>query len=301
MKAPDPKPIPREPTVEAADRLHGLIDLLEGIYGIPESRGLGPVDILVQTILSQNTTSANTHRAFENLKRRYPDYGALLAAPDEEVAEAIACGGLANIKTRRIKEALEKIMADRGTAAGGGGGPEEKEGEGEKGERREVGEKEEKEGEGKGKGNERGKGKGKGKEKGRGKGKAASAGGAGPLDLGFLASLDPQEARDYLLSLPGVGPKTAAVVLLFGFSMPFIPVDTHVNRLSRRLGLVPQDATLEEAERVLEAITPPDKRCSFHVNLIRHGRAVCKARSPLCPNCPLRKLCPYPDREGQKG
>lgn len=300
MKAPDPKPIPKEQEEETADILRRLIDLLEGIYGVPESRGLGPVDILVQTILSQNTTSTNTHRAFENLKRRYPDYGPLLAAPDEEVAEAIACGGLANIKTRRIKEALQKIMAGRGTAAGGGGGPEEKEGEGkeaegEKGEGKEVGEKEQKEGVGKGKRNEKGKGKGKGK------GKAAAAGAAGAIDLGFLASLDPQEARDYLLSLPGVGPKTAAVVLLFGFSMPFIPVDTHVNRVSRRLGLVPEKATIEEAERVLEAITPPDKRCSFHVNLIRHGRAVCKARSPLCQGCPLRELCPYPDREGQKG
>jgi endonuclease-3 len=261
MKAPDPKmKISSKPPEETADSLRSLIDLLEGIYGIPKSRGLGPVDILVQTILSQNTTSANTHRAFENLKRRYPDYGALLAAPDEEVAEAIACGGLANIKTRRIKEALQKIRERKGRGVMV-------------------------------KGEERG-------DPGEG---IEPAGMATGIDLGFLGRLDPHVARDYLLSLPGVGPKTAAVVLLFGFSMPFIPVDTHVNRVSRRLGLVPEKATIEEAEGVLEAITPPDKRCSFHVNLIRHGRAVCKARSPLCPGCPLRELCPYPDREGQKG
>ena len=257
-------------------RLRRAIEVLEEVYGVPKSRGLGPVDILVQTILSQNTTSANTHRAFENLKRRYPDYGPLLAAPDEEVAGLIRCGGLADIKTQRIKEALEKIRERKG-------GREIEEVGGRKGEGVliQVG----------------------GEAAGVGDGGVGddAAGSADGIDLGFLASLDPQEARDYLLSLPGVGPKTAAVVLLFGFSMPFIPVDTHVNRLSRRLGFVPEKATIEEAERVLEAITPPDKRCSFHVNLIRHGRAVCKARSPLCSGCPLGEICPYPDREGQKG
>ncbi|MDF0591208.1 endonuclease III domain-containing protein [Candidatus Methanocrinis natronophilus] len=244
-------------------RLRRAIEILEEEYGVPQSRGLGPIDILVQTILSQNTTSANAHRAFDNLKRRYPDYGPLLAASDEEVAGLIRCGGLANIKTRRIKEALEKIRERRG-------GREIEEA----GERKEEG------------------------------GEAAGYDATGtddPIELDFLAGLDPQEAREYLLTLPGVGPKTAAVVLLFGFSMPFIPVDTHVNRLSRRLGFVPEDAAIDEAERVLEEITPQDKRCSFHVNLIRHGRAVCKARSPLCPNCVLGEICPYPHLGRQKG
>ena len=220
---------------ETLDRLRRCVDLLEGGYGTPKSRGLGPVDLLVQTILSQNTTSANTHRAFENLKRRYPDYLALLDAPDEEVARAIRCGGLANIKTGRIKEALEKIKERSGT-----------------------------------------------------------------IDLDFLKDADPEAARDYLMALPGVGPKTAAVVLLFAFHMPLLPVDTHVNRLSRRLGFVPEKASLEEAERTLEAITPREKYCSFHVNLIRHGRAVCSARSPSCESCVLAELCPYPDRAGKR-
>ncbi len=228
-----------EPPAETHDRLRRCIDLLEGVYGLPKRRGLSPVDLLVQTILSQNTTSANTHRAFENLKRRYPDYQALLDAPDEEVARMIRCGGLANIKTKRIKEALEKIK-----------------------EREKSG---------------------------------------GSIDLDFLRGADPEAARDYLMALPGVGPKTAAVVLLFAFNMPLLPVDTHVNRLSRRLGFVPEKASLEEAERTLEAITPREKYCSFHVNLIRHGRAVCSARSPSCGECVLREICPYPDRAGQKG
>jgi endonuclease-3 len=228
-----------ETPAETLDRLRRCIDLLEGAYGLPKSRGLGPVDLLVQTILSQNTTSANTHRAFENLKRKYPDYQALLDAPEAEVARAIRCGGLANIKTKRIKEALEKIK-----------------------------EREER---------------------------------AGSIDLDFLKGADPEEARDYLMTLPGVGPKTAAVVLLFAFNMPLLPVDTHVNRLSRRLGFVPEEASLEEAEMILEKITPRSKYCSFHVNLIRHGRAVCSARSPSCGSCILRELCPYPGRAGQKG
>jgi endonuclease-3 len=238
---------------ETLDRVRRCIDLLEGAYGVPKSRGQGPVDLLVQTILSQNTTSANTHRAFENLKRKYQDYQALLDAPDEEVARAIRCGGLANIKTRRIKEALEKIKERK---------------EEDVGKRRE-------------------------RVEGRKSG--------GTIDLNFLKDADPEEARDYLMALPGVGPKTAAVVLLFAFHMPLLPVDTHVNRLSRRLGFVPEKASLEEAERTLEAITPREKYCSFHVNLIRHGRAVCSARVPSCGSCILAELCPYPDRAGQKG
>ncbi|HNT72131.1 MAG TPA: endonuclease III, partial [Methanothrix sp.] len=102
------------------------------------------------------------------------------------------------------------------------------------------------------------------------------------------------------VSLPGVGPKTAAVVLLFAFQMPLLPVDTHVNRLSRRLGFVPAGASIEEAERILETITPREKYCSFHVNLIRHGRAVCRARSPSCGACVLAEICPSADGAGQK-
>ncbi len=243
-----------EPPVNTLDRLLKCIDLLEDVYGLPRSRGSGPVDLLVQTILSQNTTSANTHRAFENLKRRYPDYQSLLDAPDEEVARQIRCGGLAKIKTSRIKEALEKIKE-----------------------------------------------RDKREERDNGAERNARAGTTGTIDLDFLKDADPKNARDYLLTLPGVGPKTAAVVLLFAFKMPFLPVDTHVNRLSRRLGFVPEDASIDEAERILENITPPDKFCSFHVNLIRHGRAICKARSPSCDKCILRRICPYPDRAGQKG
>ena len=262
-------------------RLRRAIEILEEEYGVPQSRGLAPIDILVQTILSQNTTSANAHRAFDNLKKRYPDYGPLLAASDEEVAGLIRCGGLANIKTRRIKEALEKIRARK---VGGGLA---------------KGDQKADSGDGAGPGRPVGAG-GPGGSGGAG-GPGGPGGAAGRIDLDFLKDLDPKAARDYLLALPGVGPKTAAVVLLFGFNMPLIPVDTHVNRLSRRLGFVPEAASIGEAEEILEAMTPVDKYCSFHVNLIRHGRAVCKARSPACAGCVLGEICPSASRGGQKG
>ena len=223
-------------TKYACDRLFECIRLLERVYGTPGPARFGPVDILVTTILSQNTTSANTHRAFEKLKSAYPDYETLLGASDEEIADHIRCGGLANIKAGRIREALERIRND-----------------------------------------------------------------AGSIDLEFLTKMEPEASQSYLLALPGVGPKTAAVVLLFGFGMPLFPVDTHVNRLSRRLGFVPEDASIKEAQAILEKMTPREKYCSFHVNLIRHGRAVCKARSPRCDECVLKDICPYPDAPSQKG
>jgi len=266
-KVPSKDPIP----AETKRRLDRCIELLEEAYGLPRRRGDAPVDLLVQTILSQNTTSANTHRAFESLKRAYPAYQALLSAPDEEVAGLIRCGGLANIKTRRIKEALAMIQErqrERKRARGGErGGPRGGDGGGKEDE---MGEREE-------------------------------AGGPERIDLEFLRGADPEEAREFLVSLPGVGPKTAAVVLLFAFRMPLLPVDTHVNRLSRRLGFVPAGASIEEAERILEEITPREKYCSFHVNLIRHGRAVCRARSPSCGACILAEVCPSAGRVGQKG
>ena len=114
---------------------------------------------------------------------------------------------------------------------------------------------------------------------------------AGTLDLGFLANLDKEEATNYLLSLPGVGPKTASVVLLFAFRMTTMPVDTHVYRVSRRLGLAPEEANLQKTQQILERITPPEKYLSLHLNLIRHGRDTCKARAPKHDNCGLRHLC----------
>jgi endonuclease-3 len=116
----------------------------------------------------------------------------------------------------------------------------------------------------------------------------------GRLDLTFLHDVSLEEGRAFLRSLGGVGPKTAACVLLFACGKPALPVDTHVHRVSQRLGLVPPKATAEQAHALLEAIIPPDEVYRFHMNLIRHGRQICKAQRPLCPTCPVLQLCPYP-------
>ncbi|MEA2639198.1 MAG: endonuclease [Chloroflexota bacterium] len=116
----------------------------------------------------------------------------------------------------------------------------------------------------------------------------------GELDLAFLREMPLDEGRAFLRSLGGVGPKTAACVLLFACGKPALPVDTHVHRVSQRLGLVPGKATADQAHTMLEALVPPELVYEFHMNLIRHGRQICKAQRPRCPECPVAALCPYP-------
>lgn len=114
----------------------------------------------------------------------------------------------------------------------------------------------------------------------------------GTYDLGFLAGLPLDEAKGWLRSLPGVGPKTAACVLLFALGRPALPVDTHVYRVSRRLGLLGPKVTEAQAHAQLEAIVPPADVYAFHVALIKHGRHTCTARTPNCGGCPLNDVCP---------
>jgi endonuclease-3 len=114
----------------------------------------------------------------------------------------------------------------------------------------------------------------------------------GGLDLSFLKDLPGDEARDWLRSLPGVGPKTAACVLLFALGQPALPVDTHVYRVATRLGLVDPKLTPEKAQERLEAAVPRRHQYLFHVMLIRHGRHTCSARNPACERCPLLEGCP---------
>lgn len=115
----------------------------------------------------------------------------------------------------------------------------------------------------------------------------------GSLDLDFLHDMELEEARSYLLTLGGVGPKTAACVLLFSCGKPAFPVDTHVHRVARRLGLIGPKATADEAHRLLEEMVPPDEVYTFHVNLITHGRRICKAQRPLCDQCILAPRCDF--------
>lgn len=113
----------------------------------------------------------------------------------------------------------------------------------------------------------------------------------GEIGLDFLREAPLDEARKWLLSIPGVGPKTAAIVLCFAFGEPAFPVDTHVHRVTRRLGLIPQSASREKAHALLEELVPADICYPFHLNLIEHGRAVCRARKPACGRCVLREEC----------
>jgi endonuclease-3 len=207
-------------------RVLDCIRILEEQYGIPKAEKIDPVDLLIMTILSQNTSDRNSLRAYANLKRAFPGHEELLAATKEEIADRIREGGLADIKAQRIKGALARIRQEQGA-----------------------------------------------------------------ITLAFLAKCDREEGRAYLQSIPGVGPKTASVVLLFAFGLPLMPVDTHVYRVSRRLGLVNEDASPKRAQEILEGIVPAEKYLSLHLNLIRHGRLICRARGPKHEQCALRDIC----------
>ncbi|HEX5166385.1 MAG TPA: endonuclease III [Thermomicrobiales bacterium] len=114
----------------------------------------------------------------------------------------------------------------------------------------------------------------------------------GGFDLSFLADLSVADARGWLTSLDGVGPKTASCVLLFSLDRPAMPVDTHVHRVSLRLGLIPARTSAERAHQMLEAIVPDGDMYAAHLLLIRHGRATCYARWPRCRSCILVQCCP---------
>jgi endonuclease III len=115
----------------------------------------------------------------------------------------------------------------------------------------------------------------------------------GTLDLGFLHGLDEERAVQYLKQFRGIGPKTIACTLLFACHKEVFPLDTHIFRVLRRVGLIPQKCTDQRAHQIMNSIVPVGKFYSFHVNLIRHGRALCRPRDPLCERCPIVEYCDY--------
>jgi len=189
--------------------------------------GQDPVSSLIATVLSQNTSDINSHRAFAALVSRFGSWEAVAAADVNQLARTIRAGGLAEIKARRIKLILREIEEERGC-----------------------------------------------------------------LDLGFLKELRLAEAKAWLRGLPGVGPKTAGCVLLFSLGRPAMPVDTHVFRVARRLGLIDARASVEMAHEILESLVPPENVYEFHILMVEHGRRTCKAQRPRCTVCALRRLCP---------
>ena len=206
-----------------------IYEILAADYGEPDWRPhLPPVDELVSTILSQNTSDGNRDKAFFALKERYPDWESVMNAPVDDIRESIRPAGLANTKAPRIQGALRVVEEE-----------------------------------------------------------------SGRLNLDFLQEMTVEEAIQWLVAIKGVGRKTASIILLFAYGRPAFPVDTHVHRVTGRLGLISPKVTADKAHEILENMGDPKTYYAYHLNLIRHGRQVCSARNPKCLLCPLTEYCDY--------
>jgi len=184
---------------------------------------------LIATLLSQHTSDLNSGRAYASLKAAFPNgWSQVREAEPEEIANAIRCGGLANIKALRIKNLLNEIC-------------------------------------------ER----------------------VGGSDLEILRTMDDAQGMAFLTSFHGIGSKTAACVLMFNLGRSVIPVDTHVHRVSKRLGLIGAKIDAGRAQEILLELIGKENAYSFHVHLIEHGRKICHARKPSCAACPLSERCAF--------
>ena len=212
------------------NRVKNILRLIRISYGkgLRSFKASPPIDELIRTILSQNTSDRNSLAAFAVLKRNFKSWEELLNADTAKLVRLIKHAGLANIKAKRIKDALLEVK------------------------RRE-----------------------------------------GRLSLGSLKNMSTDEAITYLKSLKGVGPKTAACVLLFSFGKPVMPVDTHIYRVTKRLGLIPKDLSIEDAHQLLSDVVPKNLIYDFHLGIIEHGRKTCKAQNPRCGVCLLYDLCKF--------
>lgn len=208
---------------------HYIVQNLENTYGEPHlKRKSKPLAMLIKIILSQATSDANSHRTFENLKKRFRNWENVLTADESEIADAIRLGGLANQKAKVIKDLLGQI-----------------------------------------------------KEK------------HGALSLEFLDEMNDSAAREFLSQFRGIGPKTVACTLLFALHKEVFPLDTHIFRVLKRMGILPEKISDPKAHKLLNELVPKGKFYSLHVNLIRLGRNVCRPREPLCEQCPLVEYCDY--------
>ncbi|MBN1254380.1 MAG: endonuclease III [Deltaproteobacteria bacterium] len=207
--------------------LYKVSEALESKYGVPDTGGLDdPLEVLIRTILSQNTNDRNRDLAYGELQRRFPRWEDIIEADTDAIAEAIKIGGLNQQKAKRIKEVLGWVQVRWGG-----------------------------------------------------------------MTLSPLCNMETEEAMDILLDLKGVGPKTANCVLAFGCGRDVFPVDTHILRVTKRLGLIPAQVTTEQAHKSLAQLVPPGKAIPLHLNLIRYGREQCKVRQPRCGSCLFPELC----------
>ena len=203
--------------------------VLEKQYGVPRRKYSGdPLDILIETILSQNTNDQNRDRAFRRLKSRFPRWKDILKGKTRSIVSAIRPGGLAEQKARRIRAILQWIKEREGR-----------------------------------------------------------------LSLSFLKKMDGEEIKETMGGQKGIGPKTLHCLLLFGLGREAFPVDTHVLRTGKRLGFIPERMDAEKAHRWMVPLVPKGKSLSLHLNLIRFGRSVCKAKNPSCDACFVSNECLY--------
>lgn len=208
-------------------KIRAILRLLNKTYGRPPVlRKSDPIDELIRTVLSQNTSDKNSLAAFRILKQRFKSWEDLLLSRTGKLAHLIKHAGLSNIKARRIKDILKEIRKREGA-----------------------------------------------------------------LSLVSLKNRPIEESLSYLRSLKGVGPKTAACVLLFSFGKPVMPVDTHIFRVTKRLGLIDKKLNIENAHILLSEMVPRGLIYEFHLGIIEHGRRTCKAKNPKCGICVLYRLC----------
>jgi len=217
---------------QAKAKVKKINALLEREYGIPKrERKADLLDVLVQTILSQNTNDQNRDRAYQRLKSQFPRWGDILNGKRRVVVEALRPGGLARQKAKRIVDILQWLKKREGK-----------------------------------------------------------------VSLTFLKRMGEEEIKETLGGLKGIGPKTVHCLLLFGLGREAFPVDTHILRVGKRLGFIPQEIDAEKAHSWMIPLVPQGKALSLHINLIRHGRFVCKAKSPRCGGCFLQNECIYYSR-----
>jgi len=208
---------------EAIELLH---DRLRHRYGTPQAEAhKAPLDELVFTILSQNTTDTNRDRAWASLWQRFESWEQVAAARVDAIAAAIKIGGLHKVKARRIKDILVQIEKRHGG-----------------------------------------------------------------FDLGYLDDLDMPAARAELSGYKGIGDKSVNCILLFSLGLPAFPVDTHVHRIFRRLGIL-ETRDLGKANRDAQRLVPDEIAYPLHMNVIRYGREVCHAQRPKCWDCNIVDLC----------
>ena len=206
------------------EKIESIVKLLVNEYGKNSPSVDDPLETLVFTILSQNTTDKNSSRAYRNLVRNFRIKD-LSQVNTNKLAKVIHSGGLPMIKAKRIKRAVKYWQDNK------------------------LGRK--------------------------------------------IRKMSDDEVRESLTKIDGVGPKTAEIVLVFALGRQGLPVDTHVYRVSKRLGLVQEKASREKAAELLREKVPRKMWADFHLGLINHGRIICKTQKPRCNDCFLLKYCPY--------